>query len=94
MSLRADNGTVLEIKEPIVLDSEGNPIAFPSSDTRSTSSRKAAGVQILKLNGWLVPLVVLAVGAFLVLGAFFLTPLMIGLLIAGLVRLLFRSFRL
>lgn len=91
MALRADDGTILKPKEAIVLDQNGEPIAYPDESTSSNSSQKST-IRTLQLSTWMAPLMILALGATLTLGTIFIGGLVLFFLVIGLVRLLLRSF--
>jgi hypothetical protein len=95
MPLRAENGAILEAKEPIVLSSDGNPIFIPSESEQSNrgSSRLKSNFKLLQFSGWwVIPLAILGIGAFLVLGTFFLGIFVIGTAVVVLFRFLSRTF--
>jgi hypothetical protein len=97
MPLRAENGAILEAKEPIVLGTDGNPIFIPSDSERSNlgTSGLKSHFRLLQLNSWwAIPLAIVGIGAFLVLGTFFLGIFAIGTALVVLFRFLSKTFNL
>lgn len=102
MALRADDGTILEIKEPVILGPEiQNDVQNEfQNDDPSTASifQKAAPrvktVDLGKWGFWLAPLAILAVVAFLVFGTLFIAVLIGVTLLVALLRRVVNLFRL
>lgn len=57
MTLRSDDGKILEVKEGIVLDRDGKPLTYPSESTnRKDRASFINSIKVFKLGGWLAPL--------------------------------------
>ncbi len=91
MALKAENGTLLDVKEPIVIDADGNPMRMQSHTSSRTSSASTFNMRIFQLKSWHAFLLFLGLGVFGVLGIFFVVILGIGLVVANLIRLLIRT---
>jgi hypothetical protein len=88
MALRADDGTLLQLKEAVVLDKNGEPIAGDFSDFGGRASSYSSGVRFIQTQGWLSPiLLVFSVIVAVSLGAVFLGVLCGVFLLLGMVRL-------
>jgi len=95
MPLKSNQEAILESKEPIVLDTEGNPIYVPiaTNHFRSENAQFKSTLRTFQLSGWrIVPLFFLGTGAFLLLGGFFLSFFVAGALLWMLVRFFIRVF--
>lgn len=88
-TIRTKDGTILELKEASVLDSEGNTIVDPSYPFYEQSYEKNRKIRVFKLSPWMAPLVVVAVGAMIVIGAAFVGGLFILLMILFIFRIIF-----
>jgi hypothetical protein len=92
MSLRADDGTLLQSKDPIVLSAEGEPISTPTSSSSSQDFRsgKFDNLKVFKLNGLWTPFVFVGLAGLLTVGAVFIGGFLTVFLALCLVRSLFK----
>lgn len=88
-TIRTEDGTILEIKEAAVLDSEGNTLVDPTYPFHEQSDEHNRKIRVFKLSPWMAPLIVIAVGAMIVIGVAFVGALFILLMIVFLLRLVF-----
>jgi hypothetical protein len=94
MVLKADDGTPLNVREPIVLGQDGEEILTPPSEPARTRFEENFGfrsrAQVFRVNGWWVIFALLAIVPFLFLGAAFFTFVVVGALVLWAVRTFFR----
>lgn len=92
MPLRADNGKVLEVREPIVLDAEDNPIFVPGESNYSHQDGfdRGTGVKVFRIGAWLLPLAILGIAAVLFLGTLFAGVFLVSTIIVFIIRFLFK----
>jgi hypothetical protein len=80
MALRADDGTLLEVKEPVVLDENGEMISEGATHKENPRFSASGNVRIFNLSGILAPLFVLLVGVCIALGTVFLGVFLVAFL--------------
>jgi hypothetical protein len=89
MALRADDGTLLDAKEAIVLDQEGNVVADPSY-AEQVNSPHLNSFRVFKVGNWFLPLAVVAVMAAMIFGTVFVVLLSVIFAFLGAARLIRR----
>jgi hypothetical protein len=73
MQLKADDGSLLEVKEATVIDSHGEVLSEPSEvNSAFHASGRLGGVRVIQATGWMAPLFVILVVLVLTFGAVFL----------------------
>lgn len=94
MVLKADDGTPLNVREPIVLGQDGEEILTPPSEPARAGFeeqvRFRTGARVFRLNGWWVVLAVLIIVPLLFLGAAFFAFVVLGAIVLWALRTFFR----
>lgn len=87
---RADDGTILEVKEAIVQDANGNTLVEPEAAARGKTG--GPRVFVFQSNHWLLPLAAaIALPLFIFFGVAILGAFLVALLLTFLVRTLLRA---
>ena len=95
MTLRADDGTVLEPKEATVLGAQGETLFEPESSGHARKKQdrhQSFGLRVFNLSAGGSILSILAMAVFLIVGGFFFSLLAVAIFAVWLIRRLFRLF--
>ena len=100
MSLHADDGTELPVKEGVILDPKENVVIYASDQTQEQDSFESIfsehhqNVRVFRLGLWSIPLLVVGLVLTFVLGTFVLTAFIALFLIFVVIRSVVNLFRL
>lgn len=94
MALRADDGTVLPVKEGVVLDPHESTVLYesPSNESQGPEFTGNPRVKVFNLGIWVVPLAILVFGLVLVFGTVILSAFIALMILISLLRAISRVF--